>query len=65
MADFRDWIPDGEDPGPAGSGFADYVPPREPEVKQKLTPEELKQKRVETLAKAREAKKAKAEQMTE
>lgn len=33
MADtFKDFIPADEDPGALGSGFKDYVPPREPQV---------------------------------
>jgi hypothetical protein len=39
MGAFRDFIPEGDDTGALGSGFKDFVPPRE-KSKQEDTPEE-------------------------
>lgn len=62
---FRDFIPDGEDLGGLGNGFTDFVPTKKPEyiAEEESSEEEKKEavkaKRLESLAKAREAKKQK------
>lgn len=35
---FRDFIPEGEDVGGAGSGFKDFIPEREPEKQPEKSP---------------------------
>lgn len=57
---FQDFIPDGEDVGGAGAGFQDFKPAPVPTITISRE-EEIRQKRIESLEKARAAKLAKSE----
>lgn len=68
---YTDFIPEGADQGGLGNGFTDFVPtpqpqrqPEAPQPEPEETPVDNAQKKIDALAKAREAKKRKADERT-